>query len=270
MEDNLSIKHYADSKIIARCNEIGIKFLQREEDNKCRVVLSCGHIASKTDSYLMKANNFFCDICLENKYREEAKKHNIEYISRLYNEDGKLSSRNLYRLSCGCTKEITPNCVQTDSFVCTNCRLSREEYLKKYREDHREHINLITKQWNEENSAWVKKRRKLFYQNNKDTLRDRGKKHYQENKPTYLCYSRTRKAEQKRRTPPWLSKEQKKEILQFYIEAKRLFDETGIKYHVDHIVPLQGELVSGLHVPWNLQLLTEAENLSKTNHFEIE
>jgi len=66
-------------------------------------------------------------------------------------------------------------------------------------------------------------------------------------------------------SPPWLTKEHFKQIEEFYILAQKLEQETGIKHHVDHIMPLQGELLSGLHVPWNLQILTATENIKKSN-----
>lgn len=61
-------------------------------------------------------------------------------------------------------------------------------------------------------------------------------------------------------TPRWLTKEHKRAI-----KAMRLTEATGVEYHVDHIVPLSNPTVCGLHVPWNLQVLTAAENIQKAN-----
>ena len=70
------------------------------------------------------------------------------------------------------------------------------------------------------------------------------------------------------RTPKWLSKEQLKEIEEFYIDAHAIQGFSGIPQNVDHIVPLQGENVSGLHVPWNLQIMYGPENWRKRNKYE--
>jgi hypothetical protein len=69
------------------------------------------------------------------------------------------------------------------------------------------------------------------------------------------------------RTPPWLTNEQLAEIESFYKRAKELELQTNTPMHVDHIIPLQGETVSGLHVPWNLQVLPAPLNWSKGNKF---
>lgn len=70
-----------------------------------------------------------------------------------------------------------------------------------------------------------------------------------------------------RATPIWLTDEDWAAMNAMYEEARRLTRETGIKHQVDHIYPLNGLTVSGLHVPGNLQILTQAANVSKSNRY---
>jgi hypothetical protein len=68
-----------------------------------------------------------------------------------------------------------------------------------------------------------------------------------------------------KRKPKWIKDVFFEEIKLFYKAAKAAEDFTGQKWHVDHIVPLQGKNVSGLHVPWNLQILPAKKNITKGN-----
>ena len=68
------------------------------------------------------------------------------------------------------------------------------------------------------------------------------------------------------RQPSWLCAAQLAEMDSIYGYCSAL-RQVGLDYHVDHIVPLRGQSVSGLHVPWNLQVLPGSENMSKGNTF---
>jgi len=74
-----------------------------------------------------------------------------------------------------------------------------------------------------------------------------------------------REASKLNATPAWLTKEQKKHIELFYDMSKRTSEKSGFKCHVDHIVPLKGKTVCGLHVPWNLQIVSASYNSMKKN-----
>lgn len=76
-------------------------------------------------------------------------------------------------------------------------------------------------------------------------------------------------------TPAWLTDEHRAQIESFYDEARRLTELTGIEHQVDHIVPLKAvdpvtreRNACGLHVPWNLQVLTREANIAKLNRFD--
>lgn len=99
----------------------------------------------------------------------------------------------------------------------------------------------------------------------RERQRMRYAKHYELNKTYYVAKGSTRRATTIRATPPWSSLD---DVICFYEEAKRLTLETGVKHVVDHIIPLTHKKVCGLHVPANLQVIPEMENLSKFNHFD--
>ncbi len=68
--------------------------------------------------------------------------------------------------------------------------------------------------------------------------------------------------------PKWLSEAHRAQIRAIYLAARQLTKTTGVKHVVDHVVPLQSEVVCGLHVPWNLQILTHIENSVKSNRLD--
>ena len=77
-----------------------------------------------------------------------------------------------------------------------------------------------------------------------------------------LVYKVSRRDAIRRQTPPWADKSKIQEI---YDQS---FD-MGPDFHVDHIIPLQGELVSGLHCEQNLVIIPRDVNLRKRNFFEV-
>ena len=87
-----------------------------------------------------------------------------------------------------------------------------------------------------------------------------------EQKGKWVAYVVARQQRIKKATPIWADLDAIKE---FYIEAQRLTKETGIPHEVDHIIPIKGKVVSGLHVPANLQILTEKQNQTKNARYEV-
>jgi hypothetical protein len=99
-----------------------------------------------------------------------------------------------------------------------------------------------------------------------DEAKNAYKKKYKEANPDlYRELVSLRRRRFRDATPKWLSEEQRMEIRLKYRLAIEMSRATGIRYAVDHEVPIQGEDVCGLHVPWNLRVITQEENLKKSN-----
>jgi 5-methylcytosine-specific restriction endonuclease McrA len=103
------------------------------------------------------------------------------------------------------------------------------------------------------------------YAENTEIIKSRVKKYNSRNRGATNALKAKYRASKYKATPPWLTKDHLSQIKSFYKKARSLSEEVGELYQVDHIVPLQGKDVCGLHVPWNLQILTKAENIRKFN-----
>lgn len=94
---------------------------------------------------------------------------------------------------------------------------------------------------------------------------DKIKKYKADNTEIINANTRKRRAIKKMATPAWISEDLKRQMGALYREAKRLSSADGNRYHVDHIVPLISKEVCGLHVLWNLQILSSFDNGAKGN-----
>jgi hypothetical protein len=130
----------------------------------------------------------------------------------------------------------------------------RAAYEKDYYAENRERILQRQKRWREENPEKSKKATRRWASANKELIAEKRAR---------------RRASKRQATPPWLTNEHREQMEAIYARCFEAEELTGIKHHVDHIHPLVHPLLCGLHVPWNLQVITAEENLRKGNRIEI-
>jgi hypothetical protein len=152
--------------------------------------------------------------------------------------------------------------------TCVICSIDKPDdqffrWMRRCKECH----NAICRANYRKNAEHVKQRVKIYDATRPERTayqREYAKSHFQRNKPLHNARGKQRRAIQRRAMPAWANTELIKE---YYFAADLLSMCTGEWYHVDHVVPLQSELVCGLHWEGNMQILTGPENISKGNRF---
>lgn len=174
----------------------------------------------------------------------------------------------------------------------TVCKACCRDYYSVYRSSNIDKVRSYARKWRESNPDLAKNRPRLWRETNPDKQRQ-SEINYRKNNPdkrrvscsTYRRFNKEKESEYRKKycltnrpilnakaakrrsakllaTPSWINEEI---VLSIYKEASILTKSTGIKHHVDHIVPLQSSIVCGLHCESNLRIVTFEENLSKGN-----
>ena len=122
---------------------------------------------------------------------------------------------------------------------------------------------LIT--WREKNPTKVKQHNATQYVNHTQKIKANVKEWSKNNPVKILAHTRKQQTRRLMRCPKWLTLDDYWMIQQAYELASLRTKMFGFSWHVDHIIPLQGKTVSGLHVPTNLQVIPAVDNVRKGN-----
>ena len=140
----------------------------------------------------------------------------------------------------------------------------RAEYFKEYNQ--RDEVKNAKHDWYQKNRDQVIQAANTTPAH----IKAQYKRAWRERNQLYVrADTKARRRKHRQATPLWLTRKQKTEIRQIYQIALTMTKTTGERYVVDHIIPLRSEVVCGLHVPWNLRVITQEENLRKSNRIEV-
>lgn len=161
---------------------------------------------------------------------------------------------------------------------------ARKAYLREYAAKNKEAARERIRAWKLANPEKVKEQNKRYAkkhpeklvakslrwkENNPERAAEVSKKTRTKNKARIIANKAAYRAAKGNRTPAWLSDFDKLKIKCIYSIAAMLTRENKEPWHVDHIIPLNGKNVSGLHVPSNLWFIRGSENTLKNNKFEV-
>ena len=191
---------------------------------------------------------------------------------------------------CSATKPLTDfhkNGAYVSGYINT-CRSCIYERVKQWRKNNpearkKEHTRAYAKvlkragrslrvlQTPAERKEKVRLAGKKYYENNKEALNAQQQQHYRNNTEMYRAKDSKYRATKLNATVEWCDYQYVQDLFKNAKEASLMFQAIGLdwRFEVDHIVPLNNDLVCGLHCEDNLQVLERAVNRAKSNKFEV-
>lgn len=146
---------------------------------------------------------------------------------------------------CRCNQTKVNGNRYYDHTTCKAC------YMKDWRKNNPEAAHAIDKR------RYSAKRAADWRAKNPERLREHRQRNYHKNKAKFYASNAKRKADKLRQTPAWADLQ----------AIRKIYENCPEGHHVDHIVPLRGKTVRGLHVEYNLQYLLASDNIRKNNRF---
>jgi hypothetical protein len=152
------------------------------------------------------------------------------------------------------------------SSECVTCRANRNRSKetiasqKAWIAANAESRNAKAKERYAKNRDYEVARTRAKYQNNPEKVKATNAAWVAKHPNVWSHYATKRRADLILRTPPWADLER----------VKQIYADRPDGYHIDHVIPLRGKWVSGLHVPENLQYLPAAKNNRKFNKYEVQ
>lgn len=144
------------------------------------------------------------------------------------------------------------------------------EQCREWRERNPESARAAGKRWRAKNPDKERAKQQRRLAENPEGVRASKRRWKQANPDRVTAYENKRRAAKMQATPPWLALAQRAEIDGIYLFSATLQRLSGVGYHVDHVVPLIGRNVCGLHVPWNLRAIPASENYAKANRLDLD
>ena len=166
--------------------------------------------------------------------------------------------------------------------VCKDCRkeslsdrpISKSTYqgslyFRDYYSKNKEKYKKSALKWQSNNADIISEKQHIRYIENRDARLQQSKEWIEENRGKSRAYKAKNQAKRNLRVPSWLTPDDFWMMGIAYETARERTEQYGVEFEVDHIIPLNGKYVSGLHVPDNLQVITRYDNNRKSNHFAI-
>jgi hypothetical protein len=193
-----------------------------------------------------------------NKVYYETNKENISARAKIYRDNNKgleAAKSKAYRAANAVEIKVRKKIY----------RDANKDIAKLWRDNNKD----VIQQYRIDNKLSIQEKAVIYRKNNNARLTEYGSKYRLANLGAKNFLLKKYRASKINRTPVWTTETDLWMMKEIYELSALRTKLTGVSWHVDHIIPLQGAFVSGLHTPFNMQVIPAIENIKKGNKYEF-